>query len=85
MSIILSSVADHWFSQIIDTGKEGMANHFSILAWRMPWTEAWWATVHGVAKESRCKYQKEISNHASKQTENGLKASENHQNSQTED
>ena len=30
-----------------------MANHSSILAWEIPWTEkALWATVHGVAKES---------------------------------
>ena len=30
----------------------GNGNHFSILAWRIPWTEkgAWWATVHGVTK-----------------------------------
>ena len=28
-----------------------MAIYSSILAWRIPWTEAWWATVHGVAKE----------------------------------
>ena len=27
-----------------------MAPHASILAWRTLWTEAWWATVHGVAK-----------------------------------
>ena len=27
-----------------------MATHSSILAWKIPWTEAWWATVHGVAK-----------------------------------
>ena len=27
--------------------------HSSILAWKIPWTRgAWWATVHGVAKES---------------------------------
>ena len=31
--------------------KEGMATHFSILAWRIPMDRgAWWATVHGVAK-----------------------------------
>ena len=30
--------------------EKGMATHSSILAWRIPWTEAWWATVCGVAK-----------------------------------
>ena len=31
--------------------EEGMANHSSILAWRIPMERgAWWATVHGVAK-----------------------------------
>ena len=30
--------------------EKGMATHSSILAWRIPWTEKWWATVHGVAK-----------------------------------
>ena len=43
------------------TLEEGMATHSSILAWRIPWSEelgglqsrgAWWATVHGVIKES---------------------------------
>ena len=27
-----------------------MATHSSILAWRIPWTGAWWVIVHGVAK-----------------------------------
>ena len=28
-----------------------MATHSSILAWQIPWREAWWATtVHGVSK-----------------------------------
>ena len=27
-----------------------MATHSSILAWRIPWTEPWWATVHGVTR-----------------------------------
>ena len=27
-----------------------MATHSSILAWRIPWTRAGWAPVHGVAK-----------------------------------
>ena len=36
-----------------DSLEKEMANHSSILAWEIPWTEkALWATVHGVAKES---------------------------------
>ena len=32
---------------------KGTATHSRILAWRIPWTEgAWWAVVHGIAKES---------------------------------
>ena len=31
--------------------KEGMATHFSILAWRISWDRgAWWSTVHRVAQ-----------------------------------
>ena len=26
------------------------ATHSSILAWRIPWTGAWWATVHEITK-----------------------------------
>ena len=38
-----------------DPLEEGMASHFSILAWRIPMDSgAWWAMVHGVA-ESRAK------------------------------
>ena len=34
-----------------DTLEEGMATHFSILAWRIPVDRgAWQAAVHGVAK-----------------------------------
>ena len=35
-----------------DPQDKGMATHFRILAWRVPWTErgAWQATAHGVAK-----------------------------------
>ena len=34
-----------------DALKKGMATHFSILAWKIPWTEDFWrATVHGIAK-----------------------------------
>ena len=31
---------------------EGNGNPFQYSAWEIPWREAWWATVHGVAKES---------------------------------
>ena len=48
-------------TQVQSLGREDplekeMVTHSSILAWRIPWTEnpmdreAWWATVHGVAK-----------------------------------
>ena len=33
-----------------DPLEKGMATHSSILAWRIPWTGAWRATVQGVAK-----------------------------------
>ena len=34
-----------------DPQDEGMATHSSILAWKIPMDRgAWWATVHGVAK-----------------------------------
>ena len=32
-----------------DLEKE-MATHSSILAWKLPWTGSWWATVHGIPK-----------------------------------
>ena len=28
--------------------EKGMAVHYSILAWRIPWIGAWRATVHGI-------------------------------------
>ena len=45
-----------WETQVQSLGQEdslekGMASHYSILAWRTPWTEEpGRATVHGVAK-----------------------------------
>ena len=34
-----------------DPLQEGMATHYSILAWRIPMDRgAWWAMVHGVSK-----------------------------------
>ena len=29
-----------------------MTTHSSILAWKIPWTGAWWATANGVTKVS---------------------------------
>ena len=40
---------------------EGMATHSSILAWRIPWTEAWQATVHRVANSQT--WWKQLSMH----------------------
>ena len=42
-------------TQVRSLGREDplekeMATHSSILAWRIPWTRAWWAMVHGVTK-----------------------------------
>ena len=42
---------DTWIQPLSweDPLEEGMANHSSILAWRIPMDRgAWWATVHGV-------------------------------------
>ena len=36
-----------------DLLEEGMATHSSILAWKIPWTESWRATVHRVAQSWR--------------------------------
>ena len=33
-----------------DPLEEGMATHSSILIWKIPWTGAWQAAVHRVAK-----------------------------------
>ena len=33
-----------------DPLEEDMATHSSILAWRVPWSEGWWASVHSVTK-----------------------------------
>ena len=34
----------------LDPVEKGMRTHSSILAWRIPWIGAWWATVQGVLK-----------------------------------
>ena len=33
-----------------DSLEKGTFTHSSLLAWRIPWTEIWWATVHAVTK-----------------------------------
>ena len=33
-----------------DPVEKGTATHSSILAWKIPWRGAWWATVYGAAK-----------------------------------
>ena len=33
-----------------DLLEKRMVTHSNILAWKIPWTGAWWATGHGVAK-----------------------------------
>ena len=30
------------------------ATHSGILAWRIPWTGAWWAKVHGIEENRTC-------------------------------
>ena len=35
------------FLGLEDLLEEEMATHYSILAWEIPWTGVWWATVHG--------------------------------------
>ena len=47
------AMQDTWVQSLSweDSLEDGMATHFSILAWRIPMDrDAWWATVHGVAK-----------------------------------
>ena len=39
---------DSWVGKI--PWRRKIATHSSILAWKVPWTESWWAIVQGVAK-----------------------------------
>ena len=49
-----------------DPLKEGMANHSSILAWRIPTDRgAWQATVHGVAESDKTE---QLSTHTQEDT-----------------
>ena len=50
---ILPAMGETWVQSLgwEDPLEKGMATHSSILAWKIPTDrEAWWATVHGVAK-----------------------------------
>ena len=55
MAQMVKNLPVMWETQVQSLGWEnplekGMANHSSILAWRIPMDRrAWWATVHGVA------------------------------------
>ena len=49
----LPAVQETWVKSLgwEDPLEEGMTTHSRILAWRIPMDRgAWWATVHGVAK-----------------------------------
>ena len=49
-----------------DPLEEGMATHFSILAWRIPMNRgAWWATVHGVAESNTAERLSTAHSHSS--------------------
>ena len=50
----LPAIRETWVQSLGwgDTLDEGMATHFSILAWRIPMDRVvWWAIVHGVSKD----------------------------------
>ena len=48
----LSAMQNTWvrFLGQKDPLEKGMATHFSILVWRIPWRGVWWAIEYGVAR-----------------------------------
>ena len=42
--------ADDRVQSLEDPLEKEMETHTSILAWKIPWTGAWWATVHGITR-----------------------------------
>ncbi|XFF97597.1 hypothetical protein AB1E19_001222 [Capra hircus] len=51
LSISFSSWSEKRLKEFNELPKPmAMAPHFSTLAWKIPWTEGWWAVVHEVAK-----------------------------------
>ena len=53
---MVKNLSAMWETQVPSLGhqedslEEGMATYSRILAWKIPWTEELWATVHGVTK-----------------------------------
>ena len=43
-----------WFLGWEDLLEQEKVSHSSIITWKIPWTEAWRATVHGFAKSQTC-------------------------------
>ena len=43
-------LAQTYFRKFYHYVEKEMATHSSILTWRVPWTGAWQATVHGVTE-----------------------------------
>ena len=52
----LTAVQETWVQPLgrEDPLEKGMATHSGILAWRIPWTGAWWAKVHGIEENRTC-------------------------------
>ena len=46
---VLTSIPSFTLQQSVLVLEKAMATHSSTLAWKIPWTEAWWAAVYGVA------------------------------------
>ena len=48
----LSAMQETWVQSLgqEDPLEQEMAVHSGVLAWRIPWTRAWWAAVYGVAQ-----------------------------------
>ena len=81
LSISFSSWSEKRLKEFNELPKPmAMAPHFSTLAWKIPWTEGWWAVVHEVAKSqtrlsnftylliellSLCRMEKEMASHSS--------------------
>ena len=49
-TLLLPSAKTSFRSELAPLSEKALAPHSSTLAWRIPWGEAWWAAVRGVAK-----------------------------------